>query len=953
MRTTTLLLIIFLFHSILIPYTNQAQPEPNVRERIKLNDTWRFALGHATDASLDYYHGTGYFSYLAKTGYGDGPADKNFDDHPWRIINIPHDWCVELPFAANGSHSHGYKSIGRNYPENSVGWYRKHFTIPEDDLGKRISLEFDGVYRNSSVWVNGFYLGTQQSGYNSFAYDITEYLNYGGENIVAVRVDVTMEEGWYYEGAGIVRSVWLLKTSPLHVARYGTFITTELEDGDTDIKIRTTITNDSRQTMFFDLQEIILNKTGEIITSEYKERLELLPGDEKTYYSLYRIDDPDLWSIEKPFLHTLVTEIMQDGKPTDEYRTNFGIRTVRFYPDSGFFLNGQPVKIKGTNLHQDHAGVGRAIPPALHEYRIRVLKSMGSNAVRTSHDPPDPAFLDACDRLGFLVLDENRLMGVNDMHLNLLENLIKRDRNHPSVVLWSLGNEEWAIEGNETGARIASSMQAFAQRLDSSRAFTAACSGGWDNGIGKVVEVMGYNYFRQGNIDEHHKLFPWQSDIGTEESNARGTRGVYETQSDACHLAYINDGVLNLNAETGWKFYDERPFLSGLFIWTGIDYRGEPTPYKWPAVTSQCGISDLCAFPKDIFYYFKSWWGEEPILHLYPHWNWPEKTGDTIPVIVYSNCDEVELLLNGKSLGKKNVPVNGHLQWNVIYKAGKLEARGFQNGKLIQTALQETTGKPAAIHLESNKTILKADNEDVSVITVSILDNKGHIHPTANEELTFVIEGPGRIIGVGNGDPSSHEPDQYFNLIKTFQIKYLKELPVENLENCPETAKGYDDTGWKTAFDRNGREWYEYVDTLIVVRGTFELSELAEGVKATLFSKSVMENQSLYVNGKLIASGIKRNSPDQVFTLDVANLNEGINEYAITGQRFRLTHQWDEPNTDPGVVQVIFPADAWKRKAFNGLAEVIIQSTGEAGEIKLKAISDNLGEAEISIKTVL
>ena len=492
---------------------------------------WRFALGNAIDASKDFNNGTGYFSYFAKTGYGDGAAAENFDDRAWRKIDLPHDWCVELPFDSTAGYSHGFKAMGRNFPQNSIGWYRKTFFIPESDLGRRISISFDGVFRNSIVWVNGFYLGTENSGYKSFNYDITDYLNYGADNVIAVRVDATMEEGWFYEGAGIYRHVWLDKTSPLHITKYGTFVTTELKNDNAVITTRTNVINESEKDEAFNIEEYIINDKGETIASGSSKNLFLKPHESQEYFSKYKIDSPDLWSIENPILQNLKTTINSEGKVVDNYETTFGIRTVRFDPNEGFFLNGKRVELKGTNEHQDHAGVGIAIPDALQEFRIKKLKEMGSNAIRTSHNPPAPEFLDACDKLGMLVLDENRLMGTNKEHFDCLESLIKRDRNHPSVILWSLGNEEWAIEGNIKGTRIAETMQNFAQQFDSSRAFTAACSGGWDDGIGKVTQVMGYNYIVQGNIDEHHKKFPWQSGVGTEETTTRGTE-VFITQTN-------------------------------------------------------------------------------------------------------------------------------------------------------------------------------------------------------------------------------------------------------------------------------------------------------------------------------------------------------------------------------------------------------------------------------------
>jgi len=366
--------------------------QANDREVLLMDFDWLFALGHATDPAKDFNHRTAYFSYFAKAGYGDGPAAQNFDDRSWQKIDVPHDWCVNLPFTPRGGHSHGYRAIGINFPENSVGWYRKHFYIPSSDLGRKIFIHFEGVHRDAQVWVNGFYCGRNHSGYYGFEYDITDYLNYGGNNVIAVRVDASMEEGWYYEGAGIYRHVWLVKTSPLHVARYGTFIASQLlnQNRKALLRVGTTIQNDGRNDATFELKEEILNAQGKII-AQREQQLMLTAGEKREWVSQFEINDPQLWSIENPYLHKLQTRIYQNGILVDSYTTHFGIRSIRFSPDSGFFLNGQHVIIKGTNNHQDHAGVGTAIPDALQEYRIKILKSMGSNAIRTSHNPPSPA----------------------------------------------------------------------------------------------------------------------------------------------------------------------------------------------------------------------------------------------------------------------------------------------------------------------------------------------------------------------------------------------------------------------------------------------------------------------------------------------------------------------------------------------------------------------------------
>jgi len=926
--------------------------QPPVREKLLMDSGWRFALGHSYDTKKDFDNGSGYFSYFAKTGYGDGAAALNFDDRGWRILDLPHDWCVELPFDNRGGYSHGYRAIGRNFPENSVGWYRKNFTVPASDLGKKIFIEFDGVFRNSIVWVNGFYLGTEHSGYNGFSYDISDYLNYGGNNVVAVRVDAAMEEGWFYEGAGIYRNVWLTKLSPLHVVKDGTFITSELKNNSAVIKARTTVINESNKTSIFNIEESIVDSSGRKIASGTMKNLSLKPGDQKEYINQFKVINPNLWSVDSPYLHKLKTVISSDGKIVDTYETIFGIRTVRFDPDEGFFLNGKHLKILGTADHQDHAGVGIALPAALQEFRVKQLKAMGSNGIRTAHNPPSPELLDACDRLGMLVLDENRLMGINEEHLDCLERFMKRDRNHPGVVLWSLGNEEWSIESNIKGARVGTTMQNFAQRLDSSRAFTAAISGGWDNGTGMVLQVMGYNYIVQGDIDEHHKKFPWQPGIGTEEGNTGGTRGVYFTDNSKAHMAAANRLKENAGAEFGWKFYSARPFLCGLFYWTGFDYRGEMNPYDWPAVSSQYGSLDLCGFPKDIFYYLKSWWGKNPVLHISADWNWKGHEGQETNVTVYSNCEQVELLLNNNSLGKKDMPQNSHLEWMVNYQPGVLAARGYKDNKMILENRIESTGNPAAVQMIPDRNIIKADGSDVSVITVQVKDSNGKVIPDDSSKIIFSLDGPGKIIGVGNGDPSCHEPDRYFETVQASKIVNLKELAVNNLNDRHEVAAGFDDSAWKPALiSLRSDDWRAYKDTLIVIRGTFELPGLTNETEVNLFTKSIVENQSVYVNGHLIASNIKRDAPNQAYLLDHKIINSGKNEYAVTGQRIRKRSQWDEPNTDPGLVQTISPASQWKRSLFNGLAEVIVQSSKQPGRLVLKAASEGLQQAEIKIET--
>ncbi|RYY14477.1 MAG: glycoside hydrolase family 2 protein, partial [Cytophagaceae bacterium] len=801
------------------------------------------------------------------------------------------------------------------------------FAVPASDLGRRISLEFDGVFRNSIVWVNGHYLGTEPSGYNGFQYDISDYLHYDGQpNVIAVRVDATMEEGWFYEGAGIYRHVWLTKTAPVHVAPNGTFVTTQLAGSAATLTAQTTLLNGSATAQTVDVVQDVVDAAGQTVATGPVSHVRLAGAGQHEVNVRIPVAGAHLWSLETPYLYTLVTRVRQGGQVVDEYKTRFGMRTIRFDANEGFFLNGKHVKITGTNNHQDHAGVGTAIPDALQEWRLRQLKAFGCNAYRTSHNPPTPELLDLCDRLGMLVIDENRLMGITQNNLGELKRLMVRDRNHPSVISWSIGNEEWAIEGNAFGARIGATMQAFAKTVDSTRAITVAMSGGWGQGTSTVIDVMGYNYIGQGDTDAQHAKFPNQPSWGTEEGSTHATRGIYVRDS-ARHYAAAYDQKPSpkfYSIEGGWQYYAARPYLAGMFIWTGFDYRGEPTPFGWPSITSYFGMLDLCGFPKDNVWYLKSWWTNQPVLHLLPHWNWPGREGQPIDVWAYSNCDEVELFLNKKSLGRKPMPRNAHLQWAVPYAPGTLEAVGYRQGRRIAADVVRTTGPAAAIALLPDKPAVQATREDVAVVTVQLTDQHRLPVPTANQEITFSLSGPGRIIGVGNGDPASLEPDRYVDTVPAF------------------TARQYDAT--------------QLVPTgkVYVTRGSFELPPTLAGSRVTLFYQPIGREQVIYVNGHALTPQhlTAEQSPAAGFTLDAGLLKPGKNSIVFVATPLLKKQPWDVPNTLPGTIQVRTPAAAWKRKTFNGLAQVLVQSTQEAGEITLTAHAPGLKASVLKIKSV-
>ena len=742
----------------------------NVRETIRLDDGWKFAFGNAADPKKDFGCGTEYFNYLTKANsiHNEGPYAANFNDSTWQEVKVPHDWVTILPYADVASHSHGYKTVGYKYPETSVGWYRKTINIPACDLGKHIALQFDGIFRNARVWFNGFYMGTEPSGYATQVYDVTEYVNYGGDNLICVRADATLEEGWFYEGAGIYRDAWLMKSAAVGVAPFGTFVYADLKQpyDKVTIYVETEVNNHSLTTQQCEVSHRLLDADGrEVAKSESSTIMLRAKQTLNSQLLTLNLNIPHLWSPDDPYLYKVETTVKVDGRVTDVYETTTGIRDIEFDADRGFLLNGQPLKLKGVNMHQDHAGVGAAIPDALQAWRIKQLKKMGCNAYRASHNPMTPALLDICDREGILVIDENRLTGINEEHLRLLERMIKRDRNHPSVILWSNGNEEWGMENTIQGTRIAAAMREYTHLLDPTRHSTIANAGGRE--MVKGLDVVGFNYIVQNDVDNQKKNNPTWKIVGTEETTGCGTRGWYFKDEKYPGRMVSLNRTMEQNYENiierGWKFYDERPWAAGLFYWTGFDYRGEPNPLSYPAHDSEFGILDYCGFPKDEAYYLKSWWTDEPVLHIFPHWNLQGHEGEEVEVWAYSNCDEVELTVNGKKLGRQPMPRNGHLKWKAVYQPGRVEATGYKNGKRILTKTIETTKAAAKVVLKADRHQIAADGQDMAIVNIELHDQKGRFVPNACPVLTFCLEGDANIIGCGNGDPSylgSDHPDK-------------------------------------------------------------------------------------------------------------------------------------------------------------------------------------------------
>ena len=758
----------FIFLSFI---TSQAQPLSPAKQ-INFDADWKFHFGNASNPEKDFNYSIA--NIFSKSGNAGGTAiDPNFNDKDWKTLNLPHDWLAELPFVNvknSDVMSHGYKPAGGLFPETSIGWYRKHFKIAKSDSGLRHRIRFDGVFRNASFWINGFYLGNNQSGYTGVSYDISNYLNYEKENVLVVRVDATQYEGWFYEGAGIYRHTWLNTYNNIHIAEDGIFIYTNVQGKNGEVNIEVTVENQNSSPGKVIVNVYVADRSGNIIGKAPAQPVSLGNNESKTIKQKISVTGPVLWSLENPYLYRVVADVRSSGQIIDSRKVRFGIRTIDI-SSKGLFINGKYVKVHGVCNHQDHAGVGSALPDYLQYYRIRLLKDMGANAYRSSHNPPTPELLDACDSLGMLVLDENRLLNSSPEYLDQFEKLIKRDRNRACVFLWSIGNEEGWVQTTPVGKKIAEVLLEKQKELDPTRLSTyGADVPNVYKGINEVIPVRGFNYNLSG-IADYHKAHPDQPIIGTEVGSTVTTRGIYVR--DSVH-AYLPDHDITAppwasTAETWWKLFATEDWLIGGFVWTGFDYRGEPTPYQWPNINSHFGIMDICGFPKNIYYYYQSWWTNKDVLHISPDWNlaagkadWRIKTGQPVDIWVNSNADNVELFLNGKSLGKKDMPRNGHLQWSVHYEPGTLEAVAFKKGKKI-TSFVETTGVPAEVVLTPYKTTMLADGEDASVINISVMDEKGREVPDANNMIRFTIKGPGKIIGVGNGDPSSHEPDKCAN----------------------------------------------------------------------------------------------------------------------------------------------------------------------------------------------
>lgn len=761
-----------------------------VRENVDFTEGWKFYLG---DDSIAY--------------------NTQYDDAKWRILDLPHDWSIEADFSLKNPATPGGGAL-----PGGIGWYRKDFVVDKSDEGKNVYIDFDGIYWNSKVWINGHLLGERPNGYISFRYDLTPYIKVGERNVIAVRVDNSKQpNSRWYSGSGIYRNVRLVTTNALHVDLWGTYVTTPtITKDNAEIKIETNIKNSSDLSQTFELYSILIDKDGKEI-SRINNSESVGVGENISMNQSLKVSNPILWSIDNPYLYKIVTRIEQKGKVVDEYETPLGIRYFSFDPNKGFFLNGESVKIKGVCNHHDLGFLGAAVNTRAIERQLEILKEMGCNGIRTSHNPPAPELLDLCDKMGFIVMDEAFDMWRKkkspydysqyfpEWHERDLTDLILRDRNHPSIFMWSIGNEileQWShinadtldlqqanmvlnfantlnkkdIDAKElhVNSLLTIKLADIAKKLDPTRPITTGNNETEpSNHIFRsgAMDIIGFNYHENNWVNFHEK-FPNQKLIITESTSGLMSRGYYEMPSDSMNIwperwdkpferpvhhcsSYDNCHVpWGSTHEDTWRLVKNYDHISGVYLWTGFDYLGEPTPFWWPSRSSYFGVIDLAGFPKDIYYMYQSEWTNKDVLHIFPHWNWKE--GQIVDIWAYfNNADEVELFLNGLSLGKKAKEKDVyHVFWRVPFQKGTLKAVSYKDGKEVLAREVKTTGDPISIKLTADRQTIKADGKDLSFITVEALDAEGNPVPVADNLINFTIEGDGFIAGTDNGDPT-------------------------------------------------------------------------------------------------------------------------------------------------------------------------------------------------------
>ena len=789
MKTTKLILLLLV--STCISFAANKSTTPRVQS---FTQSWKFTLGDSTTNA----------------------SATTFDDSKWRTLNLPHDWSIESDFGKDFPASPGGGAL-----PGGLGWYRKTFTVPLTDKDKRIFIDFDGVYRNSEVWINGTSVGKRPYGYSSFRYELTHYIHFGSTNVIAVKVDNSKEpNSRWYSGSGIYRNVWLVTTNPVHIDQWGTYVTTPNINADSaEVAIQTTIKNDEPKQKTVRVEQSLYDANGNLVSTVFGY---LYVGANKAHQYLQKlvVKKPTLWDIENPYLYKLVTRTYTVGRLTDEYSTNVGIRSFTFDVKKGFILNGKRVKINGVCNHHDLGALGAAVNTRAIERQLQILKEMGCNGIRTSHNPPAPELLDLCDKMGFIVMDEAFDMWMKkkttfdysknfaEWHVRDLTDMVTRDRNHPSIFIWSIGNEvaeQWgedkSLENmdlqqanvllnnrktNNAEEAVNGTMGKYAlltkhlvdvtKEVDPTRPVSAACNGTDANNPllkSEALDLIGFNYHETeyAGITER---YPKQGFFSSESVSALQSRGFYLMPSDSMNIwperwdkpffnplqkcsAYDNSHApWGSTHETTWKLVKKYDHIAGQYIWTGFDYLGEPTPYWWPSRSSYFGIIDLAGFPKDVYYMYQSEWTTKDVLYIFPHWNW--EAGKTVDVwAYYNNADEVELYLNGQSLGKRSkVGEDLHVMWRIPYTPGTLKAVSRKAGKDVLTKEIKTVGQPVSIRLKADRSTITADGQDLSFVTVELLDKDGNASPVADQLVKFTIEGEGAIVGTDNGDQNDH-----------------------------------------------------------------------------------------------------------------------------------------------------------------------------------------------------
>ena len=799
MKITPTLLFAALAFALVLPAINSPAEITRVRE--SLDAGWRFSKSYAAEAGTNLSYAAARpwllptanpFTTNAPAARPDGNfggdvsfAQPGFDDSGWRKLNLPHDFGVEAPFDQALPGGTG------KLPWSGVAWYRRHLDIPAADAGRKIYLDVDGAMAYAEVWLNGQFVGGWPYGYASWRVDLTPFVKCGGENVVAIRLDNPPNSSRWYPGGGIYRNVWLVKTAPVHVAHWGTYVTTPvIGPAAATVKIQVSVDNDADAAATVTVKNEIFelgadDSKGKSLASLSAAGVKVAAHQSQSSTGQIALSNPKLWTPEKPQRYVVVTSVEQDGKVVDRYETPFGIRTIEFTSTSGFLLNGRRVPINGVCNHSDLGALGSVINTRGLERQIEILKEFGCNAIRTSHNPPSPELLDLCDKMGMLVMDESfdcwqrgktrndyQLL-FNDWHEQDWRAELRRDRNHPSVILWSIGNEV-GEQGNKSKFWIAAQLTAIAHQEDPTRPTTSANSdvNAGFNGFAANEDVFGYNY-KPGDYGRFRAANLLQPIFGSETASCISSRGEYffpVTNNKGGGMSSNQMSSYDLYAPSwatppDWEFkgQDQYPFVAGEFVWTGFDYLGEPTPYDRVSRSSYFGIVDLNGLKKDRFYIYQARWRPDfPMAHILPHWNWPERTNQVTPVHVYTSGDSAELFLNGKSLGlKKKGQFEYRLRWDdVVYKPGTLKVVSYKNGKKWATDEVKTTGPATKLTLQPDRAKITADGNDLSFVTVTIADKSGLLVPRTKNHIKFEIEGPGEIVAVDDGDPTNLEPMQ-------------------------------------------------------------------------------------------------------------------------------------------------------------------------------------------------